>query len=212
MPLTPLHCGVAYLINRLKLQLSLPALLVSSMAPDIEIPILFLVIGNSQGRLVLHSIVGAATLSTVLSVFVTVFLYPPIVSLLFRLDKKRIEERCRFSILLVLSCISGGLAHVFVDSMSHKFNPLLYPFVSESFDAFRLTTDCGLNNLIVSSALLLLLILFFVNEIRKGTKNFWMRMLVRGAYRFMHRVESIQKRSVPLNSCHVSVSNSTNVP
>ncbi len=178
MPLTPLHCGVAYLINRLKPQLSLPALLVSSMAPDIEIIVSFLVIGNSQGRLLLHSLLGVVTLSTVLSVFVTVFLYPSTVSLLFRLDKKRIEESRRFSIFLVLSCIFGGLVHVFVDSMSHKFNPLLYPFVSESFDAFRLTTNCALNNLIVSYALLLLLILFFVGEIRKGTRNFWMRMLV----------------------------------
>jgi hypothetical protein len=178
MPLAPLHCGVAYLINRWKPQLSLPALLVSSIAPDIEILASFLVIGNLQGRLVLHSLLGVATLSTVLSVFITVFLYPSIVSLLFRLDKKRIEERCRFSSFLVLSCISGGLAHVFVDSTSHKFNPLFYPFVSESFDAFRLTTNCALNNLIVSSTLFLLLILFFVGEIRKGTKNFWMRMLV----------------------------------
>lgn len=178
MPLTPLHCGVAYLINRWKPQLSLPALLVSSMASDLEIPVLFYITGGLQDRLVLHSLFGAATLGTFLSVLLTVFLYPPTVSLFFKLDKKRIEERCRFSGTLVISCILGGLLHVFVDSMTHNFNPVFYPFMKESFDAFRLANDWASASSIVGSALLALLILFFVDEIRKGTENFWMRMLV----------------------------------
>ena len=178
MPLTPLHCGVAYLINRWKPQLGLPALLVSSMAPDLEIPVLFLLTGGLQDRLVLHSLLGVATLGTFLSVLLTVFLYPPIVSLFFKLDKKRIEERCSFSGTLVISCIFGGLLHVFVDSMTHEFNPVLYPFVNESFDAFRLTSNWASAAPIVGSALLVLLIFFFVDEIRKGNKDFWMRMLV----------------------------------
>ena len=177
MPATPLHCSVAYLINRWKPKLSLPALLVSSMAPDLEIPILFLVTGGFRDRLILHSLVGAATLGTFLSVLLTVFLYPPAVSFFFKLGRKRIEERCRFSKVLVVSCITGGVLHVIVDSMTHEFNPVLYPFVGDSFDVLRLTNYWAASTLIVEFALLGLLI-FLVYEIRKGTKDFWMRMLV----------------------------------
>jgi len=112
MPVTPLHCSVAYLINRWKTQLSLPALLVSSMVPDLEIPILFLVTGGFQDRIVLHSLLGAATLGTFLSVLLTVFLYPPAVSFFFKLSRKKVEERCRLSKSLVASCIVGGVLHV----------------------------------------------------------------------------------------------------
>jgi len=178
MPATPLHCSVAYLITRWKPQLSLPALLVSSMVPDLEIPVIFLVTGGLQDRLVLHSLLGAATLGTFLSVLLTIFLYPHAVSFFFKLDRERIEERCRFSNVLVASCIVGGVLHVIVDSTNHEFNPVLYPFVKDSFDVLRLTNDLAASTFIVESVLLGLLIFFFVYEIRKGTRGFWMRMLV----------------------------------
>jgi len=54
----------------------------------------------------------------------------------------------------------------------------LYPFVLDSFDVLRLTNDWASSILIVGSILLGLLIFFFVDGIRKGTKGFWMRMLV----------------------------------
>lgn len=178
MPGSPLHCSVAYLINRWKPQLSLPALLVSSMVPDLEIPVFLLMTGGVQDRLVLHSLLGAATLGTFLSVLLTVFFYPPVVSFFFKLEGKRVEERCRFSSILVASCIVGGVLHVIVDSMTHEFNPVLYPFVKDSFDVLRLTNDWASSSLIVGSVLLGLLIFFFVDGIRKGTRDFWMRMLV----------------------------------
>jgi membrane-bound metal-dependent hydrolase YbcI (DUF457 family) len=178
MPATPLHCGVAYIINKWKYQLSLPALLVSSMAPDLEIPIIFLVTGGLQDRLVLHSLLGAATLGAFLSVLLTVFLYPRAVSFFFKLDRKRVKERCRLSGILVLSCVIGGLFHVFLDSMTHEFNPVFYPFVKESFDALVLTNNFPSATVVVDYVLLALLILFFVDETRKGTRDFWMRMLV----------------------------------
>ncbi|MGQ9460781.1 MAG: DUF4184 family protein [Candidatus Bathyarchaeaceae archaeon] len=178
MPVTPLHCSVAYLINRWKPQLNLPALLVSSMAPDLEIPVVFLLTGGFRDRLVLHSLLGAATLGTLLSVLLTVFLYPPVVSFFFKLDRERVKERCRFSSVLVVSCIVGGVLHVIVDSMTHEFNPVFYPFVKDSFDVLLLTGDLAFSSLIVGSALFGLLIFIFVDEVRKGTRGFWMRMLV----------------------------------
>lgn len=178
MPVTPLHCSVAYLINRWKPRLSLPALLVSSMVPDLEIPVFLLVTGGFRDRLVLHSLLGAATLGMFVSVLLTVFLYPAAVSFFFKLDRERVEERCRFSSILVASCVVGGVLHVIVDSMTHEFNPVLYPFVSDSFDVLRLTNDLASSSLIVGSVLLGLLIFFFVDGIRKGAGGFWMRMLV----------------------------------
>jgi len=65
-----------------------------------------------------------------------------------------------------------------VDSMTHKYNPVLYPFAKDSFDVFRLTNDWASSSLIVGSVLLGLLIFFFVDEIRKETRDFWMKMLV----------------------------------
>jgi len=177
MPATPLHCSIAYLINRWKPQPSLPALLVSSMVPDLEIPVIFLVTDGFRDRLVLHSLFGVVTLGTFLSVLLTVFLYPPAVSFFFKLDRKKVEERCRFSSILVVSCIVGGVLHVIVDSMTHEFNPVLYPFVKGSFDMLRLTDDWAASAFIVEFALLGLLI-FLIYEIRKGTKDFWTRMLV----------------------------------
>jgi membrane-bound metal-dependent hydrolase YbcI (DUF457 family) len=178
MPATPLHCSIAYLVNRLKPQLSLPALLVSVMVPDLEIPFTYLMTGGLQHRLVLHSFLGAATLGTFLSVLLTVFLYPSIVSFLFKLNKEKVEEKCRFSGTLVVLSFVGILSHVVIDSLHHEFNPVLYPFIKESFDAFILTGDWTFATAIVTFLLLALLIFFFVDELRKGTKDFWMRMLV----------------------------------
>jgi len=178
MPLTPLHCSIAYIINRWKPQLSLPALLVSSMAPDLEIPFIYLMTSGLQSRLVLHSFLGVATLGTFLSVLLTVFFYPPVVSFFFKLDRRRVGERCRFSGTLIVLCLVGGLLHVFVDSITHEFNPVLYPFVSESFDFLVLMNDWALASVIVGSILFALLIFFFVDGIKEGSKDFWMRMLV----------------------------------
>jgi len=131
-----------------------------------------------QDRLVLHSFLGAATIGTFMSVLITVFLYPPVVSFFFKFDKEKVEEKCHFSGTLVVLCFVGILSHVFVDSLHHEFNPVLYPFVEGSFDALVLMGDWTSASVIVTSILLALLILFFVDEIRKGTENFWMRMLV----------------------------------
>ena len=178
MPATPLHCNIAYLINRWKPQLSLPALLVSTMIPDLEIPFTYLITGGLQHRLVLHSFLGAATLGTFLSVLLTVFFYPSVVSFFFKLDKEKVEEKCRFSGTLIALCFVGILSHMFIDSLHHEFNPVLYPFVKESFDALILIGDWASATVIVTSVLLALLIFFFAVELRKGTKDFWMRLLV----------------------------------
>jgi membrane-bound metal-dependent hydrolase YbcI (DUF457 family) len=80
--------------------------------------------------------------------------------------------------MLVLSAIIGSLSHVLIDSTSHDYNPLLYPFVTESFDALVLMNDWLLASIIVQIALLLLLLLILVREFTRGRKGIWRRLLV----------------------------------
>lgn len=178
MPTTPLHAVFAYVANKGLRRLSLPALIVGSMLPDLEIPLLYLVTNGFYGRLVLHSLFGVATLGTFLSLLLTVFLYPPLVSLVFRVDRKKVEEKCRFSSVLLISCLLGCLSHVLIDSLHHEFNPLLYPFVNESFDAFVLFGNWQLSSFVVQFALFVILLLIFFLEIRNGVEGFWERVLV----------------------------------
>lgn len=178
MPLTPLHTAVAYLLNRWQRKLSLPALIVSTMAPDLEIPFVYFATGGLYNRLVLHSLLGAAVLGTLVSVLLTVFAYPLVVSFVFKLDKEEVKKKCSFSRMLVLCCLVGTLSHVLIDSLHHDFNPLLYPFSSESFNVFMLKNDFASPSVLVSSLMLVLLILVFVWEIRKGKEGFWKRIFV----------------------------------
>jgi len=179
MPVTPLHYCVAYIINKAKVGLILPALIVGSFIPDIEPFVSF----ATGGRLVsprgfLHSLLGAATLDTFLAVLVTTLLYPVMVSWIFKLEKNSVAEKCRFSSMLVLSALFGCVSHVLIDATSHEFNPLLYPFVTESFDALVLMNDWLLASAIVQIALLVLLFLILIREFTRGSEGFWRRLLV----------------------------------
>ena len=178
MPITPAHWSIAYLLREIRPSLSLPALIISTAMPDLEIPFIYIMTGGQLGRLVLHSFLGAATLATVLSVVFTVFAYPPLISFLFKLDFKIVRDRCHFSWSLVAVCLLGNVSHVLVDSLHHEYNPLLFPFTYNSFDAFVLMNDYILASVIVQVSFFALLVFFVVKEVRRGTKNNWMRLLV----------------------------------
>jgi len=177
MPLTPLHYGVAYLIGKRKKSLSLPALIVSSMMPDTE-RLIYLFIDNSHARSFLHSLFGVATLGTALSVMFTIYAYPVVVSSMFGVDKRTIEKECRFSKGLIVACFVGGMLHVLVDSLHHKYNPTLYPFINESFDALVLLGNWQLATIVVQSILFALFVTIFVWEAVKKTGDFWKSLLV----------------------------------
>jgi len=169
---------MAYLLNGWQRKLSLPALMVGTMTSDLEIPFVWLSTGGLYNRLVLHSLLGAVFLGTLIAVLLTVFAYPIAVSSVFRLDKEEVEEKCHFSGMLVFCCLVGALSHVLIDSLHHDFNPLLYPFVNESFDAFVLKSTFVSPADLVSYPMLALLILIFILELRKGKEGFWRRVLV----------------------------------
>jgi len=130
LPLTPLHHPIAYFIYKLDKRFSLPGLIVGCMFPDLEIPFILLLFGTQVPRhMVLHSLLGAATLGTFLALIVTVSVYPPLVSHLFHVDKKRVKSKCRLSFALGFSVLVGNLSHVLLDVTNHPYNPLFWPFI-----------------------------------------------------------------------------------
>jgi len=179
MPSSLAHFTVAYTIHRSRKTLSLPALIVGSIISDIDILIYYLTKESfAIGRELLHSLVGVATLGTLISVFLTVLLYPKIVSTFFGVDEKEAKQECRFSATTVISCFLGGLSHVIIDSSCHNYNPLFYPFTRQSVDALLFTNDWRLSYAIVEITLFAMLSIIMTTEIKKGTKGFWKRILI----------------------------------
>ena len=131
MPLTPLHHPITYLVYKLDKRFSLPGLIVGCMFPDLEIPFLVLFFGtNIPNRMVLHSLLGSATIGTFLAVLVTVRVYPYIASHLFHVNKEHVESKCKLSFAVVFSVLVGNISHVLLDVTNHPYNPILWPFRS----------------------------------------------------------------------------------
>jgi len=177
MPFTLLHYVVAYLAGKWKPRLSFPGLIVGSVSPDLDMLICQFV-DSPHGRGILHSLFGVATIGTALSVFFTVYLYPTVVSRIFRIDKTVVKDRCRFSKGLLFACFVGNILHVLVDSLHHPYNPTLYPFVNESFDALVLFSNWQLATMVVQLVLFVLLVTIFMWEAVGEEKGFWKRLLV----------------------------------
>lgn len=177
MPAVFLHSSFAYLVKRLNPKLSLPALLVSSMIPDVEVPIIYYLTNGAIDRLLFHSLIGAITIGTIISAGIVIFIYPSFVSLFFRIDKKYIQKKCEFSGSLLCLCLIGNLSHVLIDSTHHAFNPLFYPILNESVDLLRISSsrifDTG-----IKAGVLTVIFLLFVFGSFKERKDFWKQMLV----------------------------------
>ena len=130
MPLTPLHYPIAYFIHKLGGNLNLPGFIVGSMIPDFEIPFMVLFFGvEGPNRLVLHSLLGSATLGTMFALISTIKFYPSLVSSFFRVDKEKVRSRCKLSSGLVISVLIGAISHVLLDFTNHLYNPILWPFL-----------------------------------------------------------------------------------
>ncbi len=133
MPVTPLHYPFAFLISKTDKRLILPALVIGSVIPDIEVPLMWIFFSDLPDHLFLHSLIGAITVGTILAVIVTRILYAPIISTLFGVDRERLNEVCGLSKMLVVSCLIGVLSHLLLDYPMHWFNPILWPWV-DPFD------------------------------------------------------------------------------
>ncbi|MGQ9719271.1 MAG: DUF4184 family protein [Nitrososphaerales archaeon] len=179
MPITPLHYCLAYFFHKIsKSGLNFPALIVGSMVPDLEVPFILLATKGETNRLVLHSVLGSVTLGLLLSIFISVLLYPKFVALAFPRLRGDLRSRCSFSNSLVLSSLIGVLGHVLLDSLHHEYNPLLYPFSMESFNDFVLFGDYSLASEVIGLAFMIFGLIIILREINHGREGFWKRLLV----------------------------------
>ena len=180
LPLTPIHYPLAKIIQLLdrKASLVLPALIVGSMVPDLEVPFVYYWSGTwGQDRMVLHSLLGGLTLGTIITVVFTIIVYPWLISTIFSIDKARIKEKCSLSFMLVFSSLIGVLSHVLLDVTNHAYNTLFWPFLSLFQTPSPIVPLLGGQNmasLIVHSVMLAL----FGVLIIKNRTNIWERLLI----------------------------------
>ena len=179
MPATPLHYLLAYGVERASRgRLNLPALAVGSVIPDVEVPVLFaLGIAGPHHRLFLHSLFGGLVVGTLVSVALTIWLYPRIVPYLVPVDPAELQRRCRPSINVLASGLLGVLTHVGVDVTHHEYNPLWYPFSGATVNVFLLFNDVWLAQIVVHSVFLATGALVLYRETRRWP-TFWRRMLL----------------------------------
>ncbi|MGV9102907.1 MAG: DUF4184 family protein [Candidatus Thorarchaeota archaeon] len=130
MPFTLLHYSVAYGLHKMDGRLPLPALAVGSVIPDIEVPILAIFFtGIIPDHFILHSLIGGLTLGVLGAVLTTRFIFPPVMSLLFGIEKERLVAECSISAEMILSCVIGVLGHILLDYPMHWYNAMLWPWI-----------------------------------------------------------------------------------
>ena len=164
-------------LYRLYKRFSLPGLIVGSMFPNLEIPAIVLLFGTRiPHRLVLHSLLGAATVGTVLSVVFTILVYPPLVGYFFKIEGEKVKRRCRPSLCLIFSCLLGNLSHALLDVINHPYNPVFWPFMKASETPSPICSFLGMEStsLILHTFLIVVFIVLFISQ----RQNFLERLLV----------------------------------
>ena len=185
MPFTLFHYPFGYLASKIDKRLILSALLVGSVMPDIEVPILFLFFtGVVPDHLILHSLIGTLTIGLLLTVAVTKFIYPPLIGFLFKIDREKLKEACRVTPRMILSCAFGLMLHIGVDYLHHWFNPLFWPWIDPfllvgplvSFFATLFATDIHTGFSIANgfTNITLLIVLFWIIRVNKEDR--WNRL------------------------------------
>jgi hypothetical protein len=131
MPFTLFHYPFGYWLSKVSRKLSLSGLVVGAVIPDIEVPFMVLFFsGVYPDHFVLHSLIGALTIGLILALGVTRYVYPSLIGKIFALDRKLLDEACRFTPMLVVSCVVGIISHIAVDIPLHWYNPVLWPWVN----------------------------------------------------------------------------------
>ena len=180
-----MHYPIAWGLSKIDKRLNLPGLIVGSFILDIEVPILLVFFnGVLPDHFILHSLVGALSLGTVISTITTVLLYPILTSLFFRLEKAKIKDVCRLTPALVLSCMLGNVFHILLDIPMHPFNPVLWPFV-DTYSivgilvlVFAVDGNISLGFLIANILNNVVMGLFMLTIVIKNRKNLWEQILI----------------------------------
>ena len=180
-----MHYPIAWGLSKIDKRLNLPGLIIGSFIPDIEVPILiFFFNGVLPDHFILHSLIGAFTIGTIISILVVVFFYPILTSLFFRLDKVKTKEECKLTPALTLSCMLGNVFHILLDIPMHPFNPVLWPFVDPYSIVgilvlvFAVEGNISLGFLIANILTNVIMGLFMSAIIIKSRRNLWEKILV----------------------------------
>jgi membrane-bound metal-dependent hydrolase YbcI (DUF457 family) len=136
LPFTPFHYPIAYLLHKLDKRLPLPALIIGSMVPDLEIPFIILFV-QFRDRLVLHSLIGGVLVGVPL-ILMLLGIYGWLIPQLFPVDAERLSPKCKVTTWAVLAATIGVLSHVLLDATHHQYNPLLWPITAESINTLVL--------------------------------------------------------------------------
>ena len=165
--------------------MNLPGLVVGSFIPDIEVPFLIIFFHSVlPDHFILHSLIGGVTIGTIISIFVTVYLYPILTSLFFGLDRVKVKEVCRLTPVLVLSCMLGNLFHILLDVFMHRSNSILWPFIDPNEIVGILTLAFAFEgNIVLGSIYASILIhtimgLLWIAIIVRSRRNLWDLILV----------------------------------
>jgi membrane-bound metal-dependent hydrolase YbcI (DUF457 family) len=173
LPITPFHHPIAYLIFNIAGNLSLPGLIVGSLIPDLEIPIMIMLFGfQGPNRMILHSLFGAFTVGLVLALALTKWVYPSLTSRIFPVNELKVKEKCSFSINLAFSCLIGLLSHVLLDVTNHAYNPVFWPFLAINETPSPITPFLG-GALTASIIVHTLIAVVFVGLFIQKRENFW---------------------------------------
>lgn len=173
------HFTIAYIIYKSKKSLSLPALIIGSIIPDIDTLFNYMTRGY-VGRELLHSFIGVGTLGTLISTLLVVLFYPLVISTFFRLRKGEVRQACKLSKNVLASSFIGGLSHILIDSTCHNYNPLFYPFTKQSIDILLFTPDWEFSYFVIELFLVMLLVMLMFSVSRKGAQGFFKQILVGG--------------------------------
>ena len=180
-----MHYPIAWGLSKIDKRLNLPGLIVGSFIPDIEVPILlFFFNGVLPDHFILHSLIGALTIGTIISILVVVMFYPTLTSLVFRLDKEKTKKECVLSPLLVISCMLGNVFHILLDIIMHPFNPVLWPFVDPYniigilILVFAVEGNLSLGFLIANILTNTIMGIFMSAIVIQNRKNLWEKALV----------------------------------
>ncbi|MGY5876403.1 MAG: DUF4184 family protein [Candidatus Thorarchaeota archaeon] len=130
MPFTIFHYPLAWGLSRVDKRLSLPALVVGAVMPDIEVPFLIIFFrGILPDHYILHSLIGSLTIGLILTVIVTRYIYPVVISVIFGVDREALNEACRVNSVMILSCAIGLVSHLLLDYPMHPYSQIFWPFI-----------------------------------------------------------------------------------
>lgn len=129
MPITILHVVYVWPILR-RLKSGRLTLVIGSMIPDFEIPLLTMM-GYAIPRGLAHSVIGALIINSLIAILTTQLIYSSqkVIKILGVKDNPSTSLTYSWGTASI-----GALTHVLIDYLHHSYNPILWPIINEYFE------------------------------------------------------------------------------